>query len=69
MSDRPKPWARAIALLMACYVTLIGMWSRLDPETILTRALGAALLTGVAVRLGLEFVNLSRKWTRTESDI
>ena len=68
MADRPKPWSRAIALLMACYVTLIGMWSRLDPETILLRALGVAMLTGLALRITLEILSIARKRTRTSSE-
>ncbi len=41
-----QPWGKAIALLAACAVTLIGVARDLPPETICLRALGAAVLLG-----------------------
>ena len=59
-----KSWRRVIALLTACVVTLLGIWRGLDPEVILLRALGAALLLGmlfsVAASLFSSFFRSSR---------
>ncbi len=41
-----KPWGRVVALAAACAVTLLGVSRGLDPDVILLRALGAALVLG-----------------------
>ncbi len=42
-----NPWGSAVGLLTACLATLIGVWSRLDPDVILARAVAAGLTVGL----------------------
>jgi hypothetical protein len=41
-----QPWGKIVALLAACAATLIGVIHGLAPETIVVRAVGAAVLLG-----------------------
>lgn len=46
-----RPWGTTIALFTASVVTLIGVARGLDPDVILLRAAGAALVLGVCTRI------------------
>ena len=41
-----RPWSRMVAILTACYVTLVGLMSQLDPDVILIRSFIAAAIAG-----------------------
>ena len=41
-----RPWIRVVAILTACYVTLMGLMARLDPDVILIRGCVAAAIAG-----------------------
>lgn len=49
-SPEERPWGRAIGLLAACIITLVGAMNWLDPDVILKRALFAGALIGITVR-------------------
>jgi len=51
-----RPWSRIVAILVASYVTLIGMIVRLDPDVILMRATIAALIFAILTRILTEIV-------------
>lgn len=46
-------------LLTFCMATLIGLWNRLEPDTILLRALTAAVAMGL-------FAKITSEWFFTE---
>lgn len=45
-SERSTPWGRVCALLAACFATLVGVASGLEPDVILLRSLLAAVAVG-----------------------
>ena len=45
-SGGTQPWGKIVGLLAGCTATLIGVVRGLAPETIVVRALGAAVLLG-----------------------
>ena len=45
--QRSKPWGSVAALAMACVATLIGVARGLDPDVVLLRAAGAAVMVAV----------------------
>jgi hypothetical protein len=47
------------ALLTSALVTLVGVFLRLDPFTILSRAVGSALLLGLVVSIGVSVIRLA----------
>lgn len=50
-----RPWGLTIALLMASFVTLVGVARGLDPDVILLRAAAAAVVLGVGTRIVVRF--------------
>jgi hypothetical protein len=46
-AGNPRPWGRLVALGAGCSVTLVGILRGLDPDVILLRAFGAALVLGL----------------------
>ncbi len=53
------PWGRAAGLGVACAATLAGVAGGLEPETILRRAVIAAVVSGLAVWLWRKAVDFS----------
>lgn len=43
-----RPYGSLVGLFMASLVTLLGVWRGLDPDTILVRAVLAAIIVGIA---------------------
>ena len=53
-----RPWGRACGLLVSCAVILIGIARDVGPAAIVLRAVTAALISSICVRL---FVRLLQK--------
>ncbi len=47
-------------LLTFCMATLIGIWNRLEPDTIVLRALTAAFAMGVFARIASDWILAGR---------
>ncbi|MFK7821951.1 MAG: hypothetical protein AB8G99_24855 [Planctomycetaceae bacterium] len=59
-----SPWGRVTGLLTGCAVTLVGVFSQLDPHVILFRAGTGAFIVGMAVATGVSLVRTTRPNTR-----
>ena len=57
--QRPIPWGRTVGLLMACIITLLGALFQMEPFEILQRAVMAAILSGLIVRLTIAMVRVA----------
>jgi pilus assembly protein TadC len=58
-AKRSFPHGKFSGLLVAVFVTLIGVFLRLDPVTILIRASVSAIVIGTIVSLGVGVVRLT----------
>lgn len=52
---KAQPWGRLVALLTACFVTLVGVMRGLDPFVVLKRAAVASLVLGLTISVGCVF--------------
>jgi hypothetical protein len=50
------PYGKAVGLLAASVVTLIGVWRNLSPDVLLARAAAAGLACGLATRVAVVLV-------------
>ena len=66
MTSKRLPWSRASGLLAGCMATLIGICSRLEPDTILMRSVVAAVIVAVFVRVvrAIAYITVPRRHTR-----
>jgi uncharacterized membrane protein len=62
MPGAVRPWGSAAGLLAACVVTLVGILRGLDPEVILVRAIGTAVMLGALISIAS---CLMSRWVRS----
>ncbi len=53
--DTVQPWGRLVAMMTACFVTLIGALRGIDPLVVLKRAVLASLILGLTISIGCVF--------------
>ncbi|MCA9066214.1 MAG: hypothetical protein KDA96_24270 [Planctomycetaceae bacterium] len=63
------PWGRAVGLLLACAVTLIGIATHASPPVIVVRAFITGITTAIAVRGFVWLIQISSPQTTDESDV
>ncbi|QEG23394.1 hypothetical protein [Mariniblastus fucicola] len=61
--QRQRPYAVLAAMLTGCIVTLIGVFSNVEPLAVLFRATLSSILMGVLVAIGIGVIKTANKET------